>query len=164
MKSPLTTLEELYNALEGHDWSHMMSDDQSVYDRGADEARRINLAARNIDGGKKLVEDFTKHWWSDAPKPVLLKPAVKKTFMTMMVSVENMEAAATWSGGSVKGMSLDPEDRVVQLHGGGDWMETEAKVGDFIVQLSASPARYMAFTKEDYIAIFCTDIYATETP
>ena len=165
MKSPLTSLEDLYQALEAHDWSHMMSDDPRVYQAGSNDAKRINNAARHIDGGKDLVEAFHKYRWTPgSPKPFIELPQVKKTFKAMVVKAHLLDEAADWCGGSVKGTKLPPEQRVIQLHGGGDWRESEAKVGDYVVELCPYPARYMAFSPSDYAAIFCSDHYAVETP
>lgn len=65
--SAITTLPELWDALQAHDWFHEMSDDHSVWRRGTSDWSRIQGAAAQIEGGKELCTAFTKHHYSGPP-------------------------------------------------------------------------------------------------
>ncbi len=61
------TLLELYNELERHDWFHMMSDDHSVWKRGAADASRLVAIAPTIPGGADLLVAYQQHMFSGEP-------------------------------------------------------------------------------------------------
>ena len=59
---PITSLAELYEALERHDWFHEMSDDHGVWERGSADWKRINKAAERLGlNAKRLVTDFSTY-------------------------------------------------------------------------------------------------------
>lgn len=73
-------LAELFRELERHDWFHQMSDDPHVFTRGQEDWRRLEHAAKTIEGGEDLFKAYAKHAFSgpafgtpQAPKPEMPK-------------------------------------------------------------------------------------------
>jgi hypothetical protein len=58
------TLHELFRELERHDWFHQMSDDHRVFVSGQEDWRRLDAAAKSIEGGKELFQAYSKHVFS----------------------------------------------------------------------------------------------------
>lgn len=72
----MTTLQELWDALNGHDWFYGYSDSHEVFTRGADRESELLAAASKIPGGLDMANAFGKHHFSGpswntpkAPKP-----------------------------------------------------------------------------------------------
>lgn len=70
------TLTELYRELQRHDWFHEMSDDHRVWSAGQQDKQRLIRESMKVEGGQKLMADFSKHVFSGeafgtpkAPKP-----------------------------------------------------------------------------------------------
>ena len=73
------TITELYDQLNKHDWHYAMSDDGNVFRRGHAEEIRLQAAARTIEGGMQLFEEFVAHVssgkpWGTEPKPKPTRP------------------------------------------------------------------------------------------
>lgn len=70
------TLSELYRELERHDWHYQMSDDRRVYSAGLENWRRLLHEAKKIEGGEKLLGQYSKHIFSGEAfgTPQELKP------------------------------------------------------------------------------------------
>jgi hypothetical protein len=70
----------------------------------------------------------------------------------LKVTSENLEYAASFSGGRIRGTKLPREDRIVQFDR--QYGEEEARVGDFIVKFSNSENPYktvrLAFSPEEF--------------
>ena len=77
--SPITSLAQLYEALERHDWFHEMSDDYGVWERGQADWKRLSHSAKQLGPqAERLLEDFSMHhsrWFGErlllVPKPKL---------------------------------------------------------------------------------------------
>jgi hypothetical protein len=68
------TLVELYDQLDRHDWFHQMSDDKSVWKRGAAESARLVTEAAKLKGGAALLVAFQQHHFSGPPWNTERKP------------------------------------------------------------------------------------------
>ncbi len=71
-----SSLAELYDQLESHDWHYSMSDDQRVYLAGQRNHEQLRADATAIPGGTDLLAAFSRHVFSgdpwgtiEAPKP-----------------------------------------------------------------------------------------------
>jgi tyrosine-protein phosphatase YwqE len=58
------TVKEFYKLLEKHDWFYFMSDDHSVYKKGAKEAEELFALAKNNDYFRKLYDGYCE--WADS--------------------------------------------------------------------------------------------------
>lgn len=72
------TIQEFYDRLARHDWFYHYSDDRSVWTRGVAEEGRLSAIAKTIEGGEKLMDDFSKHHFSGEPWSTLKQPRPEK--------------------------------------------------------------------------------------
>lgn len=56
-------LTDYYDALARHDWTHMMSDDHSVYSRGAAEERRLQDLRKLSNEHARLYDEWSNYIW-----------------------------------------------------------------------------------------------------
>lgn len=64
----MTTPAEFWDRLNRHDWHYAMSDDRSVYRRGAREADALcHIAMSEGEELQALLEAFHKHFHSGRP-------------------------------------------------------------------------------------------------
>lgn len=56
------TLAQFYDQLKRHDWYYQMSDDDSVWRRGAQNKLRLIDFAKTIKGGAELMSAFSAHY------------------------------------------------------------------------------------------------------
>ncbi len=68
------TLAELYRELEAHDWYYEQSEDARVYRAGRENALRLELTAKTINGGLNLCKAFAKHVFSGPPYGTVKAP------------------------------------------------------------------------------------------
>jgi hypothetical protein len=60
MNTTITSLAQLYEALERHDWFHEMSDDHGVWECGQANWKAISRAAAKLGPkAEQMVKDFT---------------------------------------------------------------------------------------------------------
>lgn len=79
-----------------------------------------------------------------------------RMIVAVQVTVDNMEAAAAWCDGSIKGVKLPPEERVIDIPGAytDDDEEQRAAVGAYIVQVSISPAFFRVLPASRFQLIY----------
>lgn len=63
----MTTLADLWDQLNRHDWYYTFSDDHGVWLRGEAERNRLNGLAASIEGGKELMGSFSEHYFTGEP-------------------------------------------------------------------------------------------------
>ena len=79
-QNPITSLAQLYEALERHDWFHEMSDDHGVWERGSADWKRLGRVAKQLGPkAEQLVVDYHKY------------VCTNKTRSTTLVSKPNLE-------------------------------------------------------------------------
>lgn len=59
------SLTDFYTKLEQTDWTYEMSDDHSVWRRGAAAMGEIERLAKTSDAHQKLFEAYRQYVWSD---------------------------------------------------------------------------------------------------
>lgn len=75
----MTSLSDYYDMLQKHDWTHAMSDDQSVYRRGRDVHDQLLRISKESPKHAELYDKYYKYGWGEGPQPQ--KP-MEKTFRT----------------------------------------------------------------------------------
>lgn len=63
----MSTLTELWDRLDKHDWFHEMSDDHRCWVAGTADWKLITLMAEPIEGGPELMKAFTTHYYTGEP-------------------------------------------------------------------------------------------------
>ena len=65
----MTTLADLYDKLEHHDWWYAYADQGSVYDRGRKQRLEIEHIAKESPEHHALFYAYAKHVFKSRPKP-----------------------------------------------------------------------------------------------
>lgn len=77
----MTTKEEHLENLRRHDWSHMMSDDNSVNRRGEAAAAALKTAEKKNPELEGMYNSYLSWWWNDRkaghPEPTFEAPAAE---------------------------------------------------------------------------------------
>lgn len=68
------TPKEYWELLDKHDWFYMMSDDRSVYEKGASFLNKLTKIANTDPVLKSLLDGFTAHYFSGKPWDTVKKP------------------------------------------------------------------------------------------
>lgn len=85
------------------------------------------------------------------PKYRMKQPSIEARQLT----VDNMEELARWCNGSIKGTSLPPEDRIIQIQSHFHNGELDLEVGDWIILFGSMTFHGLgdAYFRENFILI-----------